>query len=156
MLTALYHCAPLLLSPGSVICPGNWGRIKRQYEENALAIAREAILEDVRKREFGASPSRLESAFACPTLNSAEQFRAKHARTGLIYKVELVDPTAPIHAGDHELYLQGFVGINGMEELARRYWRGEGLGAPEVLTLSPLRVVKCVDTTAPSLRGLKP
>lgn len=155
MIDALYHCAPLPLGPGSIICPGNWGRIKRRFEQNPASIAREAILEDIRRREFGAKPSRLEAAFACPTLVVAEQYRAKHAPTGLIYRVELVDPTAQSHTGDHELYLQGFVGIDGMESLARRYWSSESIGAPELLILSPLKVIECVDCTAPVLSGLK-
>lgn len=156
MLTEFYHCAPLPLGPGSVICPGNWGRIKRRFESNPLAIAREAIIEDVRRREFGAKPSRLDSAFACPTLAAAEQYRAKHAPTGLIYRIELLNINAPSHVGDYELYLQGFVGIDGMEEVARRYWRGEDSGTPELLTLSPLRVIECVDGAISPLPGLRP
>ena len=156
MTDMLYHCAPLPLGPGSIICPGNWGRIKRRFEQNAVSVAREAILEEIRRREFSAKPSRLEVAFVCPTLVAAEQYRAKHAVTGIIYKVELVAPSAQSHAGDHELYLQGFAGIDGMEAIARRYWNGESMGAPEVLTMSPLRVIECVDSAAPLLAGLKP
>lgn len=156
MSTKLFHCAPLPLGSGSIICPGNWGRIKRRFEQNPLSIAREAILEDVRRREFVAKPSRLEAAFVCQTLVEAEQYRAKHAPTGLIYRIELLHPTALSHVGDYELYLQGFSGIEGMEELARRYWRSENLGTPELLTLSPLRVIECVDGATPPLAGLCP
>jgi hypothetical protein len=155
MAIELYHCAPLPLSPGSVICPGNWGRIKRRFEQNALSLLREAVLDDIRRREFATKPSRLDAGFACPTIVDVEQYRAKHAPTGLIYKVELLEPSALSHSGDHELYLQGFVGIDGMEELARRYWRSESLGGPEILTLSPMRVIECIDSTCPTLTGLK-
>jgi hypothetical protein len=155
MTIELYHCAPLPLGPGSVICPGNWGRIKRRFEQNPLALLRESVLDDIRRREFADKPSRLDGAFACPTIVDAEQYRAKHAPACIIYKVELIDPTAPTHNGDHELYLQGFTGIDGMEDLARRYWRGETLGGPEVLTLSPLRVMECADAACAPLVGLK-
>lgn len=30
--TTYFHCAPLTLSPGSVIEPGNWGRLLDLYE----------------------------------------------------------------------------------------------------------------------------
>lgn len=150
-----FHCAPLPLTPGSIICPGNWGRIKRRFEQNAASLLRETILEDIRRREFTSKPSRLDVAFACPTLVDAEQYRAKHAPTALIYKVEIVEPGAGSHAGDYELCVQGFVGIDGMEELARRYWKGETLGGPEIITMSPLRVIECVDSPSPDLRGLK-
>jgi hypothetical protein len=155
MAIELYHCAPLPLSPGSVICPGNWGRIKRRFEQNALSLLRESILDDIRRRKFSHKPSRLDAAFGCPTLVDAEQYRSRHASTGVIYRVELVDPGAPSHQGDHELYLQGFTGIDGMEDLARRYWKGESLGGPELLTLSPLRILECVNTTCANLTGLK-
>jgi hypothetical protein len=131
MQVILFHCAPLPLAAGSVICPGNWGRIKRRFDQHPLAIAREAILEDIRRREFGGKPSRLDAAFACPTLVGAEQYRAAHTPSGLIYKIDLLDPEALNHTGDHALYLEPFIGIEGMEDVARRYWRSESLGSTE-------------------------
>ena len=95
-------------------------------------------------RGGGAKPSRLDSAFACPTLAAAEQYRAKHAPTGLIYRIELLNINAPSHVGDYELYLQGirwnrWYGGSGAPILA-----GSNSGTPELLTLSPLRVIECV------------
>lgn len=151
-----YHCAPLPLGPGSIICPGNWGRIKRQYEENALALLREVSFEAVRAAEFPTLPSRLTVAFVCTSEASAAVYRGKHARAGLLYEVELVDPSAPSHVADHELFVQGFVGIDGANDLARRYWRGESLGFPEMLTMSPLRILRCLDADFSRIVGLQP
>ena len=150
----LYHCAPIPLGAGSIICPGNWGRIKRRCEVDGVKLARESILEDIRRREFGTKPSRLDGAFVCPTLLAIEQYRTKYSPVGIIYRVELLEPGALSHSGDYELISQGFVGIDGMEDQARRYWASENMEAPELLTLSRLRIVECIDQTAPMLPGL--
>lgn len=146
-----YHCAPLMLGPGSVVSPGNWGRIKRRFEVDALKLLREVVFDDIRKREFADKPSRLECAFACPSIEAAEAYRAKNAQAGIIYKVELMEPDAPFHTADYQLFEMSFLGIDGAEDLARRYWRGEDTGCPEVLTESSLLIVDCVDRSYANL-----
>ncbi len=144
MSNELFHCAAIPLGPGSLILPGNWGRLKRRFETDALQISREAILEDYRRRHWPDKPSRLKAAFACLTLEIARNYHAKHAPATLLYKVELLDPTAPIHYGDYEVCMAGFQGIDGMQAVAKRYWQGESMNSPEIVTLSPLRVIERV------------
>lgn len=154
-MTELYHCAVLPLGAGSIICPGNWGRIKRRFEKDGASLLRESVLEDIRKREFPSKPSRLDCAFGCQTEAHARAYRDRHAPTSLIYRVALVEPKAPTHLGDFELVIRGFAGLNGIEEIARAYWKG-GASSPsvEILTSSPLRIIACVDTISPALNGL--
>ena len=62
----LYHYCPVPLENGSVITPGNWGRIIRQYPmpDNCNAIVvKELLLENIRLRLYPSYPSRLESVF---------------------------------------------------------------------------------------------
>ena len=139
----LYHCAQIILGPGSIILPGNWGRIKQQFEENGATIAREVIIENIRIKEFLSKPSRFDGVFACPTIDSAKLYRDKHAPTNLIYEIEILDPTAARHDGDYETCIKGFVGINSMQQNARTYWNGtNNNNAPEILTLSPIKIIR--------------
>jgi len=62
MTDTYYHCAPIALSAGSIIQPGNWGRIIRQYlssDGGTFAVGfRERILEDIRAMHYPEKPSR--------------------------------------------------------------------------------------------------
>lgn len=151
-----FHCASMLLGPGSVICPGNWGRIKHACGGNGAVLARELGLERIRAEHYSTKPSRLSSAFVSKSLPDAEQFRNKHALASIVYEVSLVEPGAPSHEGDYDVAMQGFVGLRGIETIAHKYWRGDGPGPRELLTLSPLRIIRCVDSSAPDVPGLKP
>lgn len=142
MNSRLYHCAPIILGPGSIIHPGNWGRIKQQFEVDGVSIAREVILEHIRQKEFSDKPSRLQANFACPTIETAKSYLDEFSKTNLIYEIELVEPAASHHTGDHKLCMKGFIGINGMEQIARDYWTAENSESPEFVTLSPLKVIK--------------
>lgn len=138
-----FHVAPLPLGPGSIIRPGNWGRIKRTIEGNSASIAREAVLELVRIRDFGSlPPSRLNCCFACPSLEHAVAYRQLHAPANLIYEVTTVDHDPPVHVGDHQMVLEGYIGMDGMATIARRYWEKSDKPFPEVLIGSPIRVIK--------------
>jgi hypothetical protein len=153
-----FHLTPIRLAPGSIVLPGNWGRIIRKYVTpitnvqtfgNAWLMSRELIFEDVRKEQFASKPSRLGAAFCCPDEPSARVYQAQAdpSKIQTLHEVEFVDPAAPTHTAP--LLMVDFVpGTLFMEETARRavtYWSGDPNGNQEIVTLSPLRVVRPID-----------
>jgi hypothetical protein len=146
----LYHCSPVVLAPGSVIQPGNWGRIIRIERINnqggfGTHLLREAVSELVRLREFGDRVSRLMAAFAFEELPHAQEFGGMSASA--IYEVALADGDAPLERYNFELVrmpVPGAHAIAGLEEIARDYWRSSStkMVKPELLTLSSLQILK--------------
>src|SRR5262245_46478650 len=63
----LSHASSILLGPGSIILPGNWGRIIRAGGERHNRWPDEQVLEAVRLARYPKLPSRLDACFACPT-----------------------------------------------------------------------------------------
>lgn len=152
-MTKYYHSAPLLLDPGSIIQPGNWGRILNAYRKPVPAhgwmLARELAFESIRTAEFAHLPSRLSCAFAFETFDQANQYKTQFSPWNPLYEVELVDPGAACHRGgfnlvnfpaDHLEFLPVVI------SWARQYWRGEQLETPELVTKSPLRVKHMVSS----------
>jgi hypothetical protein len=96
----LYHCSLAWLEPGSIIRPGNYGRVVRLAGLRHRDWMREQFLEFVRSQEFPDKPSRLSSAFACEELAAAEYFKESNCQTGIIYEVQMVDPATKTHVTD--------------------------------------------------------
>ncbi|PCJ70284.1 MAG: hypothetical protein COA62_06680 [Rhodobiaceae bacterium] len=148
----LYHCAPIPLEAGSVIKPGNWGRLINTYEHqqfgNNSGIAfRELAFEHVRVQEFPQKPSRLTSCFALDGLEPATTYWSNSSPLGILYEVDLVDKNSKIHEGKLSL----LDGLNGNEAYFRawqqrgmRYWSGAGDGDSELVIEGSLRVVSFV------------
>lgn len=150
----MFHLAPLPLQEGSVILPGNWGRIIRQAGWNHTLAIREMALESARSASFHHFPSRLDCAFAFPTAEEAVAFRNSEGGFSLhvLYCVTRTDPQAATSIGrmdrvspDGEL----------RHDWATVYWEamtpiedgmtiGAGAGR-EILTLSPLRIEERLD-----------
>lgn len=134
-----FHCAPIGLSPGAVIQPGNWGRILRLYEITNNQInqqaVREVILELSRQIHAPNKASRLKSVFVCETLADAIAFRDKHQRLQHIYEVVPVREDAPMHVGNYELVIASFPAryFEAMFDFAKDYWSGLPVGSHEVL-----------------------
>ena len=120
----LFHVAPILLAPGSVILAGNWGRIVQSVGASHPAWERELSLEEVRVRLFPEKPSRLNATFALPNLDSARLYRQLHAQSSTIYRVALADLGARTHVGDYNCVdpLPGTSRIR--DEASERYWIG--------------------------------
>jgi hypothetical protein len=136
------------LEPGSVVPPGNWGRILGLYPLNQpqghWLLVREEVFESVRRAQFPQRPSRLESLFVCESLEEILAFR-QSARRGLdlAYEVELVDEGA----ASHRACLSVFDGeqegtISFLRDRAVCYWKGVEIQRPEVVTTSPIRIVR--------------
>jgi hypothetical protein len=143
-----FHFNSALLESGSIIRPGNWGRIVRLIGYQHREWQREAILERIRETEFRNLPSRRDCIFFFDDEAEAEFYGAARGEKSfmILYEVELVDPTAIRHEADWK-----GTGPYDNDEWARRYWRGEvmpGRGpapAPlcrEVLAVTPLRIMR--------------
>ena|SRR5437868_8328196 len=149
-----FHSAPLLLEPGAVIHPGNWGRILNCYTQqqgNAWMLAREFVFESIRAAEFPNLPSRLSCAFAFEVLDHANQYRSNFSPWNPLYEVELVDESAPIHRAAFNLIVFPAAQVTFVPvavELARKYWSGAEVQIVEILTRSALRVKRMVATGA--------
>lgn len=145
-----FHCAPMKLAPGSIIEPGNWGRVMHLYNWNpnnfALNIWREALLEQARQIHAPQKPSRLTSAFAIPSLAEATAYRDRHATTNLIYQVEPIAENPPTHEGDYEVAIFHFSGryFQQLFDFGRQYWTVAPQANREVLFGCPLRVLALV------------
>jgi hypothetical protein len=111
---SFFHCVPLTLSPGSIIEPGNWGRVLNLYDTNNgqinLTVVNEALLEWARRHLAPTKPSRLASVFTLPTLQEAIVFRDKHQRHSIIHEVEPLADNPDRHDGDYELAMTPYGG----------------------------------------------
>ncbi len=146
-----FHCTSALLAPGSVIEPGNWGRIIRNAGWNHNLSGRETTLEHVRQASFPHKPSRFDCAFLFDDENEARFYANSDGRqvTMIPYEVELLDSHAAQHVGDWRN-----VAASGPLDLswASRYWEGQMLPphqdaiwtaqCRELLALSPMRIVR--------------
>ncbi len=144
-----FHASPILLTPQSIILPGNWGRILKMYKRNHAGevLLREKILEDIRRRYYSKKPSRLNAIFLLETLEEARNFRNQSNPWNLIYEVEISDPSKPLHRGDYnkvsphpnENYLEK------IEEIAHAYWKGENIQRPEIVVESPIKIIQRIE-----------
>ncbi len=154
---ALYHPCPVLLAPGSIILPGNYGRVIRQVGPPHAQWPREQELENVRQQQFPDKPSRLESAFACTSLDTARSYMNVPQVRGhfhsVLYEVEKVDAEAPEHRADFNVVEVLPGRPETMTQIAMRYWAANlwvriadrpEIRCEELVTLSPLRIIRRV------------
>jgi hypothetical protein len=146
-----FYCTSIPVRAGSIIEPGNWGRMLRLYAPQntnvpaAWVLIREYVYELIRRDQFPSKPSRLHGLFVCSTEASLAEFRSGAGRPfDLSYEVELVDPQAPSHVGDWSL--ANFVQTDDVRTIERRaamYWQPtEVVLKPELLTLSPIKILR--------------
>ena len=150
----LFHSCPVLLQVGSIIAPGNFGRILRLYKaQNAnVLLFRETTLENIRQKEFPTKPSRLSSTFALETLEEATFFQTQVLKNfNVVYEVEWTDPGANKHRGDYNKVGPGPDAplLSAMPDVARAYWNGANVERAEVVSESALRILRVVDIIAP-------
>lgn len=150
-----FHSAPLRLGPGSIILPGNWGRILRAYHPpfegssglgNPWVLAREVIFDQMRERMWPRKPSRFYACFAIEDEQAARRYRANHDPRGVFHVVEIVDETKRRHEGPlRYVSLQNVEFLKNTSGFAAAYWNGQPEGDMEVVTSSSLRVVEPLD-----------
>lgn len=135
------------LAPGSIIEPGNWGRLLNLYEVAGGQIQgnvlNEALLEFARQLHAPTAPSRLRCIFALLTLPDAIAFRNKHQRFSIIQEVEPLNADVSPFVGDYELAIQCFSGryFPRVLQLPVTYRTQPVPKFPEVLVDGPVRVV---------------
>lgn len=146
----LYHYAPIPLRAGSVIEPGNWGRIvRRDMERNQnwpVQHAREAMLELYRQAAFPQAPSRLECIFAYRSLDEAKAGRDANSALSHVYSVK-VDASSPYHVADMAIYgmLDLTKSYDFLQRLIRAYWSPPSIcSTTEVLIGAPVTIVERV------------
>jgi hypothetical protein len=143
-----FYCCSLPLEVGSVVRPGNWGRIIRTYtpqsSPNPWLLTRELIYEMVRIQSFPQKPSRFDCLFLCLNECDLTEFRTTTNRhLDLGYEVELVNPQAQNHLGDWTLpNMQNTDNLTVFENRANLYWQGNNIVKQELVTLSPIRITR--------------
>lgn len=147
-MNTFYFCCSLPLAPGSIVNPGNWGRIIKLYSPqtspNAWLFVRELIFEQVRREFFPNKPSRFEAIFLCPDIISIQRFKNDNKRIlDLVYEVDIIDATAPRHIGDWSLCnMDNSYNHSIFIDRARQYWAGNSVTNPEVCTTSSIKVLR--------------
>lgn len=132
-----FHVAPNLLGEGSIIQPGNWGRILNMYRErdaNSVTF-REYVFEQVRASEFPNKPSRLNCMFLLRTLEEASLYKDNNSHLGVIYEVAANTRETEIHLGNYNFHahLSLINLMHGMHQIAREYWAVDPTDSVEVL-----------------------
>lgn len=150
---SLYHYSAVQLQPGSVIDPGNYGRILRLYPHdgnpgNGWKLAVELAFEAVRHEVNQTLPSRLDSCFYFDGLEHAQAgLQLLGFNMNLLYEVKLVNPEAPVHRAEIALINAAYRSEAHrsfwpkVQDLAKSYWAGAVASTPELLTTSPLKIV---------------
>lgn len=160
-MTDYFHLSGAMLSVGSIVLPGNWGRVIRAHGWQSNIALREMALEQSRLAGFSHRPSRLDSVFVMLTVEEARNYQklVQGFQFHLLYRVSLLDPLAPSHVTDSRL-----CGPSGTlrPDWADAYWMDaeaqaaalpgvdwaatqREMQARELLTLSALRVEECLD-----------
>jgi len=91
-----FHLSGAPLRVGSIIEPGNYGRIVKRAAWNHGSAVRESALEAARLARFGDRPSRLDAVFVFPSREEAALFRSTENGFHFhhLYRVSLMDADA--------------------------------------------------------------
>lgn len=156
-----FHFAPMRLGPGSIVEPGNFGRVIRatqhaiQGSEGSLIagyVGRELVFELMRVKSFPTTkPSRLTSVFGCPTMLDAQQYAAINNRFGqqVLHEVELVNKAALTHVApiSHCDMTVGSLFVGPTEQKAQDYWAaapGDPTKGNEIIAESAIRIIQAI------------
>jgi hypothetical protein len=155
---SLYHPSGIVLRRGSIIEPGNFGRIILATGPHHTQWIREHALEEARVKNHADKPARFAAAFTFVDEKEARSFRARIPgfQFHILYRVSLLEPDAPSHLTDTrlcdrqssmdydwaDLYWHTYdptkIFIPGKGSLADATG---GITCRELITLSPLKIV---------------
>lgn len=143
-----YHMCQIPLEKGSIIKPGNYGRML-EYDKgrNSIIYNRETILEGIRKKLCPEKPSRLHSCFVCDDIKSTLMFFQHDFGTCLCYEVEIVDASAKMYRTSAKYIsdLQQVYTREWADSRAVEYWEWDesknDVFPMEVLTSSPIKIL---------------
>lgn len=150
---ALFHVSPTDHQIGTILQPGNFGKLVRiaRVRQTAVAvdkmsiIAWESALEVARRSLVPNAPSRLDCLFAAPTQNEAEQFRQRFKQGAHIFEIG-VDDNTPTYVADFESITSlptGKTFVDSYIEAAMAYWIQANVGSlREVLIGGPITIVR--------------
>ena len=149
---SLFHASATKYEVGQTITAGNWGRGYQSYDParhqpgNWVMLARELLMEKIRKEEFQKKPSRLKSSFSCLSEEELQRYLSRYKMESLFrYEVKLSDPKLPLHIGDYSLcHWQSGETYLDMAVKSQKYWRGEILYGKELLSLSDLKIISII------------
>ncbi|WP_353191384.1 DUF2441 domain-containing protein [Pandoraea pnomenusa] len=162
----LLYVSPMLLGPGTIIPPGNFGKNILSHTPsqgaNGWAVVRELIFEQVRSRVAPHLPSRLNCCFLFTSVAAAlEGGRelSEHVHSPVIYCAEIVDASQPQCLGDYDTIkmIDANQYVDSSHRIAIGYWSAAVTGKlregclPELLTASPIRIVREYNPRVPNL-----
>lgn len=131
-----FHLAPTLLAPGSIIEPGNFGRIVLLHGLNHQQYRREIQYEEARKTRFPDRPSRLACLFAFVTQEEAELFQRTIPGFGANVLYEIENNEQNPHVADIAYAIQPPGATEFDQKTIDYYWGGwRELGIPGAVTL---------------------
>ncbi len=152
MQNTYFHVCPIPLKEDSIILPGNWGRILKQYsleKGNLLVLIREQIFESVRQSQHTDKPSRLKSIFLCLSQEEAEFFRNSmpENKWNFIYEVMVLDNDKSIHVANWQkvgmLTNQDQI-VEKFEQQAHEYWNSIDTDHAEAICESPIKILRVI------------
>ncbi|TDG02549.1 hypothetical protein E1N52_39215 [Paraburkholderia guartelaensis] len=156
-MTNLFFTARRSHNVGEILGGGNFGRGYDQYvldtwtsggAESGWRMASEMIVETVRLARYPTMPSRLTCSYAYPNEQVARSTMTGSQVPLYLYEVELVDPSKPCYTLSRDLMSvanrmpRGVPFAPHVRVVADQYWSSTGGTYPEVITESPLRVVR--------------
>lgn len=160
----LLFVSPMLLAPGSIIPPGNFGKNLLSHAPsqglNGWAVVRELIFEQVRNHVAPHLPSRLNCCFlftsVAAAIHGGKELSA-HVCSPIIYVAEIVDPSLPRCFGNFDAHkmIDESRYVDSAHQIAMGYWLAARTGKlqegclPELLTSSPIRIVSEYSGHAP-------
>lgn len=141
-----FHVSAKPWNVGDVIHPGNWGNLIRAHSNNSVTLKAntdvapqhrnfmwEAALEVARRAYAPNAPSRANIVFLCQSKADAVFFRDNYAKGATIYTCDPVDPNAPNHLGDFDIYKVPGPLFDFLHDHSKRYWTQAPVGLPELL-----------------------
>ncbi|WP_079212934.1 hypothetical protein [Brucella pituitosa] len=151
----LFHCAPIKLGAGSIIEPGNWGRLFDLHDWNdAGSVQRdfaELAMEYGRKTIRPEAPSRFNCVFCLEDEALARNYAQQFARQSVLHQVEPVEVDGQLPAQFRTMYSliwalerEALSPLKALELNIQRYWQGNPDRDVEVLVGGPVRVVRAI------------
>jgi len=141
-----YYACSYPLASGSVIQKGNWGRIcKMESIFQNTHLLKEVIFENVRQQEYPERPSRFESIFLCPNVDSLRNFvNTQNRPYDLLYDVELIGNNPKMFETDWKVLPRNNVNLAAVKEAAHKYWAPKNVrnDQKEILVESDIRIIR--------------
>ena len=98
--------------------------IKANTSVSPPNAAREIIYEEVRKEHYPYRPSRFDSIFLCPNLETAKLFGERHRKDATLYEVEIIDTAAKQFIANWNMMAPKTCSYSDVITYAHDYWKG--------------------------------